>query len=133
MKRWTADMAPTTRQPPTLLVVEDDDAAREALAAVLRQLGFNVVTAADGAQGLDLLRSGPRPDLILLDMLLPVLDGWQFLRRLRQERSHTDIPVVITTGTILTREWATDHGCQGFLRKPIDLEQLLAEVWRCLG
>jgi two-component system chemotaxis response regulator CheY len=117
----------------TILVVEDNDVAREGAAAALQGAGYQVVQAADGQEALDLLRSGPAPDLILLDMLLPVLDGWLFLERLRREGPLPTPPIVITTGTILTREWAGDHGCAGFVRKPIDTDELLAEVRRCLG
>jgi CheY-like chemotaxis protein len=126
-------MDPGTQQLRTLLVVEDDGVLREALASVLRQQGYVVVTATNDAEALDLLRRGPKPDLILLDMLMPVLDGWQFMQQLRKECSPPLIPVIVTTSTTLTREWAIDNGCQGFLRKPIDPEQLLAEVRRCLG
>src|SRR4051812_34834241 len=117
----------------TLLVVEDNDEAREGLARFLRGHGYQVVLAADGEQALSCLRCSPRPDLILLDMLLPVLDGWHFLERVRQQQQggQPPVPVVITTGTNLTREWALDHGCQGFIRKPIDTDRLLDEVRRC--
>jgi CheY-like chemotaxis protein len=117
----------------TLLVVEDNAVAREGLAVVLRREGFRVVPTADGEDALKQLRAGPRPDLILLDMLMPVLDGWHFLDWFRREGPWPPAPVVVVTGTNLTREWAKDHGCPGFIRKPIDAEQLLAEVRRCLG
>jgi CheY-like chemotaxis protein len=116
---------------PTLLVVEDNEAAREGLAFVLRRAGFNVLTAADGRRALQLLWSEPPPEVILLDMLLPVLDGWHFLERLRRGGPHP--PIIVTTATFLSREWAKDHGCAGFLRKPVDEEALLAEVRRCMG
>jgi CheY-like chemotaxis protein len=88
-----------------------------------------VVSVRDGQAALYLLAASPPPDLILLDMLMPVLDGWHFLNLLPQPH----VPVVIATGTILTLEWADSHGCAGFLRKPIETEELLAEVRRCLG
>jgi CheY-like chemotaxis protein len=117
----------------TLLVVEDNAVAREGLAVVLRRHGYDVATAGDGRQALDALRAGPRPDLILLDMLMPVLDGWHFLGELRRTAGPAPPPVVITTGTILSLAWALDHGCAGFIRKPIEEGELLAEVRRCLG
>ena len=118
---------------PTLLIVEDDGESRLAVAAVLRRQGYRVVPTANGAEGLRALADGPAPDLILLDRLMPVLDGWSFLDRLRQQGPQPPVPVLVTTGTVLTREWAEDHGCAGFLRKPIEAEDLLAEVRRCLG
>jgi CheY-like chemotaxis protein len=65
-------------------------------------------------------------------MLMPVLDGWHFLRLLPDSPGRAP-PVVVITGTILTREWAQDNGCAGFLHKPVEEGPLLAEVRRCLG
>jgi CheY-like chemotaxis protein len=124
-------MATAVQPAPTLLVVDDNDVAREGAAAILRKAGYYVALAANGQEALDLLRSHPRPDLVLLDMLMPVLDGWQFLRRL--EREGPPVPVLITTATILTPEWAQSKGCRGFLRKPFEGDALLAEVRRCLS
>lgn len=119
--------------PRTLLVVEDNDAIREGLAAVLRSAGYRVHLAENGEEALRDLRAGPRPDLILLDMLMPVVDGWHFLERLGREGPQPPVPVVITTATVLSREWAESHGCAGFLRKPVEPEALLDEVRRCLA
>jgi CheY-like chemotaxis protein len=116
----------------TLLVVEDNRLTREGLGVVLQQEGYQVALAANGQAALDHLGTGPRPDLVLLDMLMPVLDGWHFLGKFQQGKTNA-IPVVIVTGTNLTHEWAQDHGCQGFLRKPVEAEGLLAEVRRRLG
>jgi CheY-like chemotaxis protein len=112
-----------------ILVVEDNDLAREGLALALRKEGYEVVPVRHGQEALDYLEAGSSLDLILLDMLMPVLDGWHFL----QKSPHPSAPIIITTGTILSREWADTHGCAGFLRKPIASEDLLAEVHRCLA
>ena len=123
---------PAAPGPRTLLVVEDNDVSREGLAVVLRRAGYHVVPAANGEEALRLLRAGPPPDLILLDMLMPVLDGWHVLERLQQESTRP--PVILTTAAgVLSREWAEAHGCAGFLRKPVETGQLLDEVRRCLG
>jgi len=127
---------PETNQPtgPTrVLVVEDNEVAREGLAVVLQRAGYEVALAANGREALDLLRSGPQPQLILLDMLMPVLDGWHFLERLKREVPPQAVPVIILTSVNLSLEWALDHGCQGFVRKPIESEKLFEEVRRCLG
>src|SRR6478736_4724834 len=100
----------------TILVVEDNDITREGLAAVLRRAACRVATAENGQQALGVLGADPPPDLILLDMLMPVLDGWHFLDRLKRS-PRKSVPVVVTTGTILTPEWATQHGCAGFIKK----------------
>lgn len=123
-------MRTDAKKSPTILVVEDNEIARTGLAVILQKAGYRVVAAKDGQQALDYIHAGRSPDLVLLDMLMPVLDGWHFLEVLRRER--VSLPVVVTTGTILTREWARQNGCAGFLRKPIEAQPLLAEVRRCL-
>src|SRR5262249_26459317 len=122
---------PDTVPAKKVLVVEDNAAAREAFALALRRAGYGVTTAADGESALGQLRGGLAPDLLVLDMLMPILDGWHLLDRLRAE--WPALPVVVATATILTPEWAADNGCRGLLRKPIDSEALVAEVRRCLG
>jgi CheY-like chemotaxis protein len=125
-------MPPAAHAHHTILVVEDNDVSREGLAVVLRRAGYRVIPAANGGEALAALRSEPPPDLILLDMFMPVVDGWHFLDRLRHEAVHP--PVILTTGAaVLSREWAEAHGCAGFLRKPVDSAALLDEVARCLG
>jgi CheY-like chemotaxis protein len=116
-----------------ILVVEDDAVTREGLGVILERAGYEVALSANGHEALALLASGPPPDLILLDVFMPVMDGWQFLDRLKRQ-APPPIPVVVATAAaILTREWALDHGCKGFLRKPFEADELLAEVRRCLG
>lgn len=120
-----------TATPKTILVVEDDAIAREGLNVVLRRAGYEVILAVNGEEALLSLRRR-RPDLILLDMLMPVLDGWHFLERLKAETPPPSVPILVVTSTILTREWAKDHGCCGCLRKPIDPVNMLEEVQRGL-
>ncbi|MBY0523579.1 MAG: response regulator [Gemmataceae bacterium] len=116
-----------------LLLIEDNEITREGLATVLRNAGYAVSPCTNGRQGLDYLRAGHKTELILLDMLMPDLDGWQFLDELGRWPRALDVPIVVVTGTILTREWAHSHGCRGFLRKPVDCAELLEQVRRCLG
>jgi two-component system chemotaxis response regulator CheY len=89
------------------------------------------LTATDGGAALALLAGGAKPDLIVLDMLLPAVDGWRFLDRVKGT-PHASIPVVVATGVGLSPEWAADKGCAGFLRKPFDDAQLVAEIGRIL-
>jgi two-component system, OmpR family, response regulator MprA len=114
----------------TLLVVEDSPAVREGLAIALRREGYHVVHVSDGEQALQYLRTGAAPDLILLDMLMPLLDGWGFLEQLH--KGGWAVPVVVMTAIDLRQDWAQGHGCQGFLKKPVEGDELLAEVRRCL-
>jgi CheY-like chemotaxis protein len=116
----------------TILVVEDNDITREGLAVVLRHEGYAVVPARNGREAFDHLAAGSAPDLILPDMLMPVLDGWEFLERFHRQGRQPPVPVVITTGTlVISREWADSHGCAGFLRKPVETAAPLEEVERC--
>jgi CheY-like chemotaxis protein len=120
----------SSHTPPTILVIEDNDTAREGLAAILRKEGYSVALLTNGKQALDYLRHGNRPDLILLDMLLPVLDGWKLLDELEHWSKPVKAPIVVMTGTILTPEWAAQRGCAGFLRKPIEPSRLMEVVTR---
>jgi two-component system response regulator MprA len=116
----------------TLLLVEDNEVMREGLTVVLRHAGYAVTLAANGQEALSALRGGVRPDLILLDMLVPVVDGWRFLEQRRRQPALLAIPVVILTGLgVASPEWATALGAAGLLRKPVETEELLREVRRC--
>src|SRR4051812_18955050 len=108
------------RQLPTILIVEDNTVMLEGLAIILRRNGYEVLTAENGQKAIECLQGGRKPDLILLDMLMPILDGWHFLDQLRQVLKDTTTRVVVSTGCNLTREWAETHGCVGFIRKPFD-------------
>jgi CheY-like chemotaxis protein len=118
----------------TILVAEDNAVEREGLAVVLRQRGYTVLTARDGAEALKLLlRTGPAPGLILLDMLMPGCDGWQFLDRRQPSPALAAVPVVLITRLAeADADWAASLGAVGLLRKPFDVDALLAEVRRWL-
>jgi len=115
----------------TVLVVEDDDATRAGLAAALARHGYHAPAARDGLEAWGRLTGAAPPDLVLLDMMLPTLDGWRLMGWMRASR--LPVPVVIISETALTPEWAAEHGARGFLHKPIEESALLAEVRRCLG
>jgi CheY-like chemotaxis protein len=119
----------------TLLVVEDNAIQREGLAAVLREHGYTVLTAADGDEAMSWLRSEPPPDLVLLDMIIPRTghDGWYFLEQRRRHPALASIPVIITTALgNASQEWAAALGARGLLRKPVEVEPLLTHLNRCL-
>jgi CheY-like chemotaxis protein len=114
---------------PTVLVVDDDPAIRESLRDVLEAEGYAVVTAANGKEGLDLLRETRTPCVILLDLMMPVMSGSEFLMVLRSHDVLSDIPVVIVSAW--TREAAPLAPLsQGIVRKPVRLDELLACVDR---
>lgn len=116
----------------TVMVVEDDASASAGLLAALSHYGFVVVSVGNGRIALDQLATGPAPDAILLDLVMPEMDGWQFLEQLKGTAAAAT-PVIVTTGTSLTPEWVAARGAVGFLHKPYTLEDLLAELRRVLG
>ena len=108
--------------PFTILIVEDDDAIRETLQSLLEQRDYQVLTAGNGREALTLLESR-RPHLILLDLVMPVLDGWELLKVLNSDDDVADIPVLVVSAS---ERSATGH--QGLFRKPLDLGGLLERV-----
>ncbi|HWG43864.1 MAG TPA: response regulator [Gemmataceae bacterium] len=114
----------------TILVIEDDIATREALALFLGQEGCQVLCAVDGRQALHLLRHGPRPDLILLDLMLPGMDGWQFRRQQQRDPYLASIPVVVVSAAGDLKGQARALGAVSLMSKPVELDHLLAEVRR---
>jgi CheY-like chemotaxis protein len=116
-----------------LWIIEGNALARTDLLGALRTEGYEVLVFADGPQALGYLRSGHRPDLVLLDVQAPSTSADEFLCTLRNWSRPLFFPIIVTTGGELTREWAAAQGCTGFLRKPFERGDLLAEIHRCLG
>lgn len=117
----------------TLLLVDDNPVERAWMASVLLAGGHNLAVAADGQEALDYLALDPAPGLILLDMLLPGVDGWAFMERKNRSPELAAVPVLIVTGIpVATAEWAADLGAVGFIRKPVDPSVLLQEVEQAL-
>jgi CheY-like chemotaxis protein len=121
-------MSSAAHAPRASLVVEDNEVIRDGLAAILRRQDYAVALAANGQAALDYLKDNASPALIALDTLMPVLDGWAFLQPRQRLPTSASVPVLITTATILTREWASDHGYAGLIHKPIDAGELLGEL-----
>jgi CheY-like chemotaxis protein len=111
-----------------VLIVDDEADSREALGALLEHEGYRVVTAADGQQALCYLQERGAPCLILLDLKMPVMDGWTLLRRLQTEERFARIPVVVISGGLDRRTMARLRGAVGFFAKPVRIEALLAEM-----
>jgi CheY-like chemotaxis protein len=109
-----------------ILLVDDDQALRETIAVALAAEGYRVASAADGSEALNGLRAGLRPDLILTDLIMPVMNGWELRNELRKDARFNRIPVVLITGyTELQPGIASD----GFaLTKPLGINLLLARV-----
>ncbi|HEY2386286.1 MAG TPA: response regulator [Candidatus Binatia bacterium] len=116
--------------PPCVLVVEDNPDARAAFEALLQQKGFGVVTAGDGQEALDVLRGGLRPRLILLDLMMPRKDGWQFREEQIADPSLADVPVVVLSGAGQLDRHSKRLDVKDYLEKPVDVERLLEVVSR---
>jgi serine/threonine protein kinase len=121
-----AALAPFALPARQVLVVDDDPAARDSLRKLLEREGYTVATAADGREALARLRAFPLPDLILLDLLMPVMDGWEFLREQRHDPALASVPVVVISGT----DPAPGSGLPEFLRKPLAPDRLVGAVRR---
>jgi CheY-like chemotaxis protein len=114
--------------------VEDDPDLRAALGEVLRDEGYAVVGAAHGQEALSLLRQEPgRTSLILLDLTMPVMDGWQFRSEQRSDPDLATIPVVILSAAERRAEHLASLGIRDYVPKPIDLTHLLETIERCCG
>jgi CheY-like chemotaxis protein len=114
----------------TILVVEDDPDIREALAVALGSAGYEVATAANGRDGLAVLARVGRPCLILLDLMMPVMNGQEFLTTVRADQDAAEVPIVILSAY---RTLAVNLSAQGFLQKPVDLGDLLGCAQRYCG
>jgi DNA-binding response OmpR family regulator len=117
-------------QPPLVLIVDDDQMLRDMLHDFLDDVGYQTMTASDGAAGLDMLGQAA-PDLVLLDVSMPVMDGLTFLRRRREERCRLTVPIVVMSAQHHGAE-ARQLGAQQFVSKPFDLDELLGVIDRCL-
>lgn len=114
-----------TSPPHKLLVVDDDDDTREVLNEFLASEGYNVLTAANGRDAWSILQREPDACAILLDLMMPVMDGWQFLHLKRQDQRLLPIPVVVISAY---RERAPVDGIAAVVGKPIPFERLLTIV-----
>jgi CheY-like chemotaxis protein len=110
-----------------VLVVDDDADIRETVSLILEDEGYEVVSAPDGAAALAELRDGSPPDLILLDLMMPVMDGWQFREEQLRDPSLEAIPVVVLSADAGLRDKAGYFG-GAFLAKPVNIDALLAAI-----
>ena len=113
----------------TILIVEDNELNREMLSRRLARKGYAVVLAVDGAMSIDVART-TSPDLILMDMSLPVVDGWEATRRMKADEGLKHIPVIALTAHAMSndREKALAAGCDDYDTKPIELPRLLGKI-----
>lgn len=112
-----------------ILLVEDNEMNRDMLSRRLERKGYRVVTAQDGNQGYSLARS-ERPDLILMDLSLPAMDGWQVTQLLKADESTRHIPIIVLTAHVLVsdRQKAFAAGCDDYDTKPVDFARLSEKI-----
>lgn len=108
----------------SVLIVEDDDAIRSTIRLILECEGYEVLTAANGRDGIEVLKKS-RPNVVLLDLMMPIMDGYQFLRVIADTPASSDIPVAVLTASGLTQK---PEGAQALYQKPLELETLLQIV-----
>jgi CheY-like chemotaxis protein len=116
-----------------ILIVEDNEMNRDMLSRRLERRGFTIVMAVDGQQGVDQARA-ERPDLILMDMSLPVMDGWAATQAIKADAELAKIPVIALTAHAMAgdREKAMAAGCDDYDTKPIELPRLLEKIGKFL-
>jgi CheY-like chemotaxis protein len=121
-------------QAPTVLLIEDNDDNLRIYSTILSYAGYHVLEATDGEAGLATARSG-QPDLILMDVSIPKIDGWEVTRLLKSDPATSSIPVVALTAHALAsdRQRAVEIGFDGYIPKPAEPRLVLAEVERRLG
>jgi CheY-like chemotaxis protein len=113
----------------TVLIVEDNEPSRDALARRLERRGYTALMAVDGTQGVSLARSA-KPDLILMDLGLPGIDGWEATNRLKSDRETRDIPVIVLSAHAMTndRDLALAAGGDDFDTKPVQFQRLIGKI-----
>lgn len=116
---------------PRILMIEDDEMNRDMLSRRLQRRGYDVLVAVDGREGVAAAAS-QRPDLILMESNLPVLDGWQTMRLMKDDAVTQTIPIIILTAFTDAEERAREIGCDEFDTKPVDMPRLLGKIERLL-
>jgi len=119
---------------PIILLVEDNEMNRDMLSRRLQRKGYHIVTATDGEQGLSMART-TGPDLILMDITLPEMDGWEVIRLLKKDESTRHIPIIALTARALMsdRAKAFEVGCDDYDTKPVDFVRLTEKIGNLLA
>ncbi len=117
-----------TPRKPLILVIEDHELARRALAALLSTMGYEVAEAANGREALATLATEARPDVILLDLVMPIMDGWEFMKRQRLDWRLCTIPTIVISGVPSHDPRCLEMPIVRLLPKPYTIEQLMAAI-----
>ena len=118
----------------TILIVEDNPDNQTIYRTILEHFGYGVLTASNGEDGIRVAREG-QPDLILMDVSIPIIDGWEATKILKADPATSQIPVVALTAHAMAadRAKATEVGCDGYLAKPVEPRRVIEEVKRFVG
>ena len=114
-----------------VLIVEDDEDVREAMVQLLKTAGYVAIGVANGYEALSRLRAAPQPCLILLDLMMPIMDGWQFRQRQLGDSKLARVPVIVCSAHGSVEDNMASLRVAQYLRKPVDLEALLDVIARC--
>ena len=119
---------------PRVLLVEDNEMNRDMLSRRLIKVGYEVAMAVDGAEGVAMAKAGPY-DIILMDMSLPVIDGWEATRQIRSEPALAKVPIIALTAHAMAgdRDKAMEAGCSDYDTKPVEITRLLGKMTALLG
>jgi CheY-like chemotaxis protein len=119
----------STRTQKLVMVIEDNEATREAFGLILHTMGYRVATASNGQEALTQLQeSAERPSVIVLDLMMPVMDGWQFRARQRQDTRVANIPVIVCSAAGDVQNRGASLEAQAYLAKPVEPGELLAAI-----
>jgi CheY-like chemotaxis protein len=113
-----------------ILVVDDSADVRDTVAELLHETGYEVECAANGHEALQQLRHGERPRLILLNLMMPVMNGWVFRQVQKQDLALASIPIVVMSAVEDLPRHELELEAVAYLRKPVDVEELLATIAR---
>jgi CheY-like chemotaxis protein len=114
---------------PKILIIEDNEENRDALSRRLQRRGFQVVFAEDGLEGMEKVRL-EKPDIVLMDMNMPKLDGWEATRQLKADQATHKVPIIALTAHAMSgdRERALEVGCADYHTKPVEMAKLLGQI-----
>lgn len=116
-------------EPRRLLLIDDDQDLRESMTDALQGSGFVVSSAANGQEGMDLLAAGEPPDVILLDLLMPVMNGWQFCEERKRDPRWAEIPIIAMSAAVSKDPWSPYYlDVDDFVAKPVEIDDLLAKL-----
>ncbi|WP_409479676.1 response regulator [Pseudobdellovibrio sp. HCB154] len=114
----------------TIMVVEDESDIRSSLKEILELEGYDVLTAENGLEALNVLKASAKPNLILLDMKMPVMNGWEFADQFRKTYNNST-PIVVVTAAADSEQRAKDIHATGWVSKPFELGVLLKKIKEC--